>query len=291
MSLALATLSSLSSSLSLSLSPLGPLAAFLLGIVEGLTEFVPVSSTGHLILASRGLGLSGPAANSFSVVIQLGALLAAVAYYRRILVDTAVGALRREPKALALFRNLVLAALPLLIVGYVAGKWIKARLFAPLPVAGALLVGGIVMLLVDRWARRKLADSDPALIAEPSQLSPLRALLAGVVQTLALWPGTSRSMASIVGAELVGLSPRAAADFAFLLALPTLGTATLYELLKEGPLLLREVGALPIAIGLGTSFVVGWVVIAGFLRILTRHGLWAFSLYRIAFGILLLWLL
>ena len=155
----------------------------------------------------------------------------------------------------------------------------------------ALVVGGVVMLIVDRWARKRLAASESQLIAEPSALSPLRALLAGVVQTFALWPGTSRSMASIVGAELVGLSPRAAADFAFLLALPTLGTATLYELLKEGPLLLREVGLLPIAVGLVTSFVVGWVVIAGFLRFLSRHGLWAFSLYRIAFGLVLLWIL
>jgi undecaprenyl-diphosphatase len=271
--------------------PLGLLSAWLLGIVEGLTEFVPVSSTGHLILVSRGLGLSGPAVNSFSVVIQLGALLAAVAYYRRTLIDTAVGTLRREPKALALFRNLVLAALPLLIVGYLAGKWIKARLFAPLPVAGALVVGGVVMLLVDLWARKKLAEPESKLYAEPSELSPLRAVFAGLIQTLALWPGTSRSMASIVGAELVGLSPRAAADFAFLLALPTLGTATLYELQKEGALLLREVGLLPLAVGLLTSFVIGWVVIAGFLRILSRHGLWAFSLYRIVFGILLLCLL
>ena len=256
--------------------------ALVLGIVEGLTEFVPVSSTGHLILVSRALGIHGEAANAYSVVIQLGALLAAVFYYRETLLKTATGLWQKEPAAQKLLVNLMLGSLPLLILGYAFGKRIKAALFAPGPVALALLVGGLVMLLMDRLQQKR-----QDLLQSAAELSPGRALLVGLLQALALWPGTSRSMVSIAGGQLVRLSTAAAADFAFLLALPTLGAATLYELRKEGPLLLSAIGAPQLALGLVVSFVVGLLVISGFLRYLRRYGLWPFGLYRIALAAIL----
>lgn len=258
----------------------------LLSIVEGLTEFVPVSSTGHLILLSRLLGLRGPAVDAFSVVVQLGALLAAVFYYRRTLIDTLTGVLRRQPASLALVRNIVLGSLPLLAVAYLVGKRIKSHLFAPLPVACALLFGGLLMLLVERYRRRMAPPYQHA-----HELPPGRALTVGLCHLAALWPGTSRSLASMTGALLAGLPTAAAADFAFLLALPTLGAATLYELLKERHILAEQVGILNMGIGLLVSFVVGWLVIAAFLRYLRGHGLLVFALYRIvlAVTVLALW--
>lgn len=277
--------------------------ALVLGIVEGLTEFVPVSSTGHLILVQHFLGLSGEGVAPYAVVIQLGALLAAVYYYRRILIDTAVGLMQRRPAAQRLAVNLALGSLPLLILGYGLGKRIKARLFAPGPVAAAILVGGVVMVALDLWQRRRQhgqpgqpgqqpATSGAApLLDDPAALSSPRALLVGMIHTLALWPGTSRSFASITGGQLAGLSTRAAADFAFLLALPTLGAATLYELIKEGPMIAATCGSAQLVLGLAVSFIVGLLVIAAFLRYLRRFGLWAFGCYRIALGLLLLWAL
>jgi undecaprenyl-diphosphatase len=260
------------------------LHAILLGLLEGLTEFVPVSSTGHLILASRALGLKGAGVDSFSIVIQLGALLAAIIYYRRLLYQTARGLLRSEPQAVRLFVAICLGALPALVFGYLFGKTIKALLFTPVRIAAALSVGGVIMILVDRWHRRLQATT-----ADLGALSPRQVLLVGVVQVAALWPGTSRSMACMVGGQLARLSSAAAADFAFLLAIPTLGAATVYELIKGHKTLLHETGRLELVLGLVTSFVVGWLVIAAFLRYLRRFGLAAFGYYRIALGLLVLW--
>lgn len=257
-----------------------------LSIVEGLTEFVPVSSTGHLILLSRLFGLRGPAVDAFSVVVQLGALLAAVFYYRRTLWETLVGVVRRKPESLRLFRNLVLGSLPLLAVGYLLGKRVKALLFAPLPVALALGVGGLLMLALERYRRRSVPPYQQA-----AELPTGRALAIGLCHLAALWPGTSRSLASLSGALLVGLPTAAAADFAFLLALPTLGTATVYELLKERQILFAEIGLLNLSLGLLVSFAVGLLVIASFLRYLRGHGLLLFALYRVGLALAVLWLM
>lgn len=265
------------------------LDSLLLGIIEGLTEFLPVSSTGHLILVERWLGLHGPAVDAYSIAIQLGALFAAVVYYRDTLLATARGLLRSTDtdgtaaRSRALLRNLILASLPLLIVGYLFGKVIKARLFHPTTVAVALVVGGLLMLAIDWYQRR-----NPPQLADGADLSPTGALLTGIVQMMALWPGTSRSMSCILGGQLAGLSRAAAADFAFLLALPTLGVATLYEHLKHGRELVTTLGFAQLAVGLAVSFAVGWLVIAAFIRYLRRFGMWPFALYRIAVGLLIL---
>ena len=261
------------------------LQALLLGLVEGLTEFVPVSSTGHLILAKRALGLQGEGIDAFLVVIQLGALLAAILYYRRILWDTAVGFVRGDAAARRLTLALVLGALPALALGYLFGKKIKAALFGPGPVAKALIIGGVVMVLVEAWQRRRIPKAEAL-----ADITPRQALLVGVAQAAALLPGTSRSMASIVGGMLAGLTTPLAADFAFLLAVPTLGAATLYDLLKSWRVILADTGALSLAIGMVVSFVSGWLVIAAFLRYLRRVGLSAFGYYRVAIGAVVLFL-
>ena len=165
-------------------------------------------------------------------------------------------------------------------------KKIKHALFGPLPVAGALLIGGLVMIVMDRWRRRHRPG-----IEELSQVTPKQALVVGLCQVASLWPGTSRSMASIVGGQLAGLSTPVAADVSFLLAIPTLGAATVYDLLKNFRPLLHETGAAPLGIGLVTSFVVGWLVIAAFLRYLRRFGLGVFGYYRIALAALVVFLL
>lgn len=280
--------------------PLPVLDALLLGVVEGLTEFLPVSSTGHLILVNHwlerqsGAGLQAKAASdAYLVIIQLGALLAAIWYYRQTYWQLVRGFMRGEAAAQRLFRNLCLAALPVLLLGYLAGKWIKAHLFRPETVTAALIVGGLVMLVMDgyvKWRGQSGAAAQPAG-QDGANLPWPRALLVGLVQALALWPGTSRSMACIVGGQLAGLSTAAAADFTFLLALPTLGVATAYELLKGGRGLVVAVGAAPMFVGLAVAFAVGFLVITAFLRYLRRFGLWPFGCYRIAVGLLLLWVL
>lgn len=261
------------------------LTVILLGLVEGLTEFLPVSSTGHLILVTRALGLHGEGVDAFTIVIQLGALLAAVIYYRHILWQTLSGLMKADAAAQRLALNLALGALPLLVCGYLLGKKIKLLLFHPAAIAAALCVGGLLMIALDRWHRRRTD-----LLQDIGGLTPKQAALIGLCQVAALWPGTSRSMSCILGGQVAGLSNAVAADFAFLLALPTLGVATVYELHKSYHAVLQDTGAAGLGLGLGVSFVVGWLVIAAFLRYLRRFGLGPFGYYRIALGALVLWL-
>ncbi len=260
------------------------LKALLLGIVEGLTEFVPVSSTGHLILAKKALHLQGDGVDSFLLVIQLGALIAAIVYYRNLLIKLAKGVMAGNPEARRLFWALCLASLPLLAGGYLFGSRIKQVLFAPKTVAIAMMAGGVLMILADLW-HQKREDVFPL-----KNLSPFKGLLIGLFQMFALIPGTSRSMSAIVGGQVVGLDRVSVADFAFLLAIPTLGTATVYELIKYRHTLLRDVGISSLLVGLATSCVVGFLVITGFLRYLRRYGLVPFGIYRILLGALVLFL-
>jgi undecaprenyl-diphosphatase len=261
------------------------LVAALLGIVEGLTEYLPVSSTGHLILAGHFLGEHGEAAKSFEIVIQLGAILAVLVHYRALLWQRARELPSGKPEAMRLALALLAGFIPTAIVGLVARKWIKAHLFGARPVAFALIAGGIVMIAVELMRGRKPDDGESRL----GDVTPLKGLLVGIGQCASLIPGTSRSMATIVTGQLVGLTTATAAEFSFLLALPTLGAATLYEAYK-GRHELATLGAAPMAVGLIVSFFVAWGVIAAFIAYLKRRGLIPFGLYRLVIGALVLWL-
>jgi len=284
---------------------MNPLIAALLGIVEGVTEYLPVSSTGHLILASHLLGQTGEAVDSFDIVIQLGAILAVVVHYRRLLLERTSGLFRRERASIQLLVALVLGFTPTAIVGLLLRKKIKALLFGPGPVAAALIVGGIVMIAIEilraRTTPKAAASPDGGYrdAAAPvagvglvglEHVTPLRALLIGLGQCVSMWPGSSRSMCTIVAGQLTGLSTATAAEFSFLLGLPTLGAATVYEAYKSREVL-GEIGGLNVLIGLVVSFVVAWAVIAAFLAYLKRRGLVPFGIYRIILGILVFALL
>ncbi len=253
--------------------------AALLGLIEGLTEFLPVSSTGHLILLGHLLGLEGEGAHSFEIIIQLGALLAVVAHYRALIGERIAGLLRGEKAAQNLAISLIVAFLPVAVIGLLLRKTIKQLLFGPGPVAVALLVGGVVMI-GSSFLRPKESG-----LTGLDQVTPRRALLIGLGQCFSLWPGVSRSMSTILAGQATGLSTATAAEFSFLLALPTLGAATVYELLKSWRELLAGSSAATLAVGLVVSFVVAWAVIAAFLRYLARAGLSPFGVYRIALAI------
>jgi undecaprenyl-diphosphatase len=262
--------------------------AVLLGIVEGLTEYLPVSSTGHLALAGHLLGLpDDPATASFEIVIQLGAILAVVVHYRSLLADRIAGLARRDPDAVGLLVALVVAFLPAAVLGLAFGKMIKAHLFKPLPIAAALVLGGILMIVVERVRARRGTVGVVGL----EHVTPKRALLIGLGQVFSMWPGTSRSMSTIVTAQLTGLSTATAAEFSFLLALPTLGAATVYEGWKSRHDLLAGGGAVNLVVGLVVSFFVAWAVIASFLTYLRRRGLEPFGWYRIVAGVVAFWVL
>ncbi len=264
------------------------LDAVLMGVIEGLTEFLPVSSTGHLILLGDRLGQNGPAAKTLEIVIQAGAVLAVVVYYRVRLANLLKGLFREDPAAIRLTMALAVAFIPAAALGLLTHKAIKALLFHPAPVAGALIVGGVLMIAVDYGRKRRPTEAEDGL----EKVTLKRALAIGVGQCLSLWPGASRSMTTIVAAEVAGLTPSTAADFSFLLAIPTLGAATVYDLVKNYKTLAETPGAFnALAIGLLVSFIIALLVIAAFLRYLKRFGLTPFGIYRILLGIVVLVLL
>jgi undecaprenyl-diphosphatase len=267
---------------------LTPFSAALLGLVEGLTEYLPVSSTGHLILAGHFLGIRGEGSKSFEIVIQLGAILAVLVHYRKLLADRVAGLARGQTDAVRLFGALAIAFAPAAVVGVLLHRTIKERLFGPLPVAGALIAGGVLMIAVEAVRARRQGTTRGLDGLEHVTFG--RALAIGLGQCLSLWPGASRSMCTIVTGQLSGLSTATAAEFSFLLALPTLGAATLYEGWKARHALLAGAGATDLAIGLVVSFVVAWAVIAGFLRYLKSRGLAPFGYYRILLGGVVLWI-
>ncbi len=274
--------------------------AALLGVVEGLTEYLPVSSTGHLILVPHVAQLaarhfpaleifasSGAAEDSFDVVIQFGAILAVVVHYRRLLFLRFVGLFSRKKESVSLLAALVVGFMPTAILGLLLHKKIKALLFGPLPVAFALVVGGVVMIVIERIRKAKKVEGLVGL----EHVTPRRALLIGLGQCVSMWPGSSRSMCTIVAGQLTGLSTATAAEFSFLLGLPTLGAACVYEAIKSRHVLASGIGAGSIALGLLVSFFVAWIVIAGFIKYLQKHGLEPFGYYRIVLGIVVFLLL
>jgi undecaprenyl-diphosphatase len=260
-------------------APIGLFEAVVLGIVEGLTEFLPVSSTGHLILAQRLLGLTeGAANNTFAVGIQTGAITAILALYGRRVWAAARSALRPVAGEANLLWQIALGAAPAALLGLFAEDWIDAHLFRPAVVAAAMVVGGVLLLVLDRW-RSRLAPGD-----ELPQLGYRRALWIGLFQCLALVPGTSRSAATIAGALVVGGTRTAAAEFSFLVGLPILYGAALWKIGKN-PSALAGDALPPFLVGAAVAFVSALLVVAPFVRHLRSHGFAAFAWYRIAAGL------
>lgn len=262
------------------------LQATILGIVEGLTEFLPVSSTGHLILTNALLDLRGEAVEAYTVVIQLGAILAVLALYMDRALQMLRGCLGKDPAGLRLLLCLSVAFAPAVILGLALGGTIQKFLFGPAPVAVALIVGGVAMIVIER---RFVLQRDETTLKSIEDITLHDALLIGCVQCFALWPGTSRSMATILGAQIRGLSNRAAAEFSFLLALPTLGGATIYELLGSRDALMNISGGMTnLLCGTVVAFVVALGAVRWFVAIVSRHGMAPFGVYRIILGIAVL---
>lgn len=260
---------------------MNPLFAAILGVVEGITEYLPISSTGHLILVSRLLGLKGEGADAFDVVIQLGAILAVVVQYRKLLWERTTGLAKRDSRSLSLLVALILGFVPTAVAGLLLRKKIKALLFGAQPVAIALIVGGIIMIVVEIVRSRRPDKGREGL----EHVTPWRAFVIGIGQCFSMWPGSSRSMCTIVTGQLTGLSTATSAEFSFLLGLPTLGAATVYEAYKSRAAL-AEIGGLNVVIGLVVSFLVAWAVIAGFITYLKKRGLAPFGVYRIILGVI-----
>src|SRR3954467_4839524 len=253
--------------------------AAIMGLVEGATEFIPVSSTGHLIVVGEWLHLVDERARTFEILIQLGAILAVMWLYRTRLLRTVQSA-GGDPRSRRLILNLGIAFLPAAIVGFLAHDWIKEHLFDRAVVACALVVGGILILLIERW-------SPYIRIADVEELPPRTALGIGLAQVLSLVPGTSRSGATIMGGYVLGLSRRAATEFSFFLAIPVMLAATLYDLLKSFDAL-TAADAPAFAVGFVVSFLTALVVVKAFLTYVSRHSFTVFAWYRIVFGALLL---
>ncbi|MEY2687186.1 MAG: hypothetical protein RL375_1384 [Pseudomonadota bacterium] len=272
--------------------------AAVMGIVEGLTEFLPISSTGHLILAGSLLGFADAKAKVFDIAIQTGAIFAVILVYAQRLRETLAG-ITSQPRAQRFALNVLIGFLPAAVLGLLLGKMIKAHLFTPQVVAATFILGGFVIL----WAERRAAAArvpQPvdvrwgearaparAVIETVDDMSPLDALKVGLVQCLAMIPGTSRSGATIIGGMLMGLSRQAATDFSFFLAIPTLIGAGAYSLYKERALL-SAADAPMFLVGLFFSFVSAWICVRWLLRYVATHNFVPFAWYRIAFGILVL---
>jgi undecaprenyl-diphosphatase len=253
--------------------------AALLGLVEGATEFVPVSSTGHLIVVSDWLGLRDERAKTFDIFIQLGAILAIVWLYRHRLAWVLVSA-GRSAISRRLVGNLLIAFLPAALVGFLTHEWIKAQLFNTTVVAVALVVGGVLILLIEGWA-------PVPTVREVDDIPPRTALGIGLAQVLSLVPGTSRSGATIIGGYVLGLSRVAATEFSFFLAIPVMLAATTYDLFKSWSTLAPS--DIPMfAVGFIVSFGSAIIVVRAFLRYVSAHSFSAFAWYRIVFGALLL---
>ncbi|TLY18335.1 MAG: undecaprenyl-diphosphate phosphatase [Nitrospirae bacterium] len=291
----------------------GPELAVLLGVVEGLTEFLPVSSTGHLILVGHVLGFTGAVASSVEISIQLGSILAIVAYERTKLVSLLSQAIREQATLRELIRTgrheargavgerwssifrrsadtqrnlwfligLGVAFMPAAIIGYIAHGWIETHLFTPHTVAASLIIGGLIILGVE-------AMPDRVRITRLDHIGVMTALLVGLTQCVSLIPGISRSGSTIVGGLLAGMDRKTATEYSFFLALPTMIAATTYQILKADALLTNADYAW-LALGLLVSFLVAWVVIAAFLTFVKRHTLQVFAYYRVLLGLVVLW--
>jgi undecaprenyl-diphosphatase len=256
------------------------LIAVILGIVEGVTEFLPVSSTGHLILATELLGFDAEKWAAFNVIIQLGAILAIVVLYWRTFWAVLEGILRNNPMSWRFIRNVLIGFLPSAIIGVILISKIELLLGNAEVVAWALIAGGIAILLIERFVK-------PGEIVGVAEM-PLKTVLGvGFIQCLSMIPGVSRSGATILGGLSLGVERRTAAEFSFFLAIPTMSGATTLELIKHHDTLLSGasgVGFATVAVGFVVSFIVAIVVVKGFVHYISRHGFWPFAWYRIIAG-------
>ncbi|MGF6900740.1 undecaprenyl-diphosphate phosphatase [Paraburkholderia sp. GAS348] len=258
--------------------------ALILGVVEGLTEFLPVSSTGHLIVAGSLLNFTDDHAKTFDVVIQLGAILAVCWEFRRRIGSVVVG-LPSRPDARRFTLNVIIATIPAVVLGLLFEKAIKAALFSPVPVAFALVAGGVVILWAE--ARQRVRGDVAARVRNVDDLSPLDALKVGLAQCFALIPGMSRSGSTIIGGMLFGLERRVATEFSFFLAIPIIFGATAYELYKDWHLLSADaLGSF--ALGFVAAFVSAFACVRWLLRYISTHDFTVFAWYRIGFGLLIL---
>ncbi|MEW9854378.1 undecaprenyl-diphosphate phosphatase [Novosphingobium sp. M1R2S20] len=263
------------------------LTAILLGIVEGLTEFLPVSSTGHLILASELFGYDAGTWKVFNIVIQLGAILAVVVQFWRTFWAVGAGLLTLNPVSVRFVRNVLLAFIPSAVLGLALKDYIDVMLGAPVIVGYALVLGGIAILAIEKVAK-------PGPLTGVAELPAKQCLGVGIAQCLAMVPGVSRSGATIMGALAMGIERRTAAEFSFFLAVPTMMGATTLELLDSREALAAGTGAVgwsEIAIGFFVSFVVALVVIKAFMAFVSRSGFAPFAWYRIVAGVLAIYLL
>ncbi|MCQ4288438.1 undecaprenyl-diphosphate phosphatase [Pseudomonas stutzeri] len=253
--------------------------ALLLGVVEGITEFLPVSSTGHQIIVADLIGFGGERALAFNIIIQLGAILAVVWEYRRKIIDVVVG-LPKERQAQKFTANLLVAFMPAVVLGVAFADLIHEYLFNPITVAAALVIGGVVML----WAEKRQHEVQAETVDD---MRWTHALKVGFAQCLALVPGTSRSGATIIGGLLFGLSRKAATEFSFFLAMPTMVGAAAYSGYKYRDLF-QPSDFLVFAIGFVTSFIFAMLAVRALLKFIGNHSYAAFAWYRIVFGIIIL---
>ena len=270
--------------------------ALILGLVEGLTEYLPVSSTGHLLLAQRLMGIeSSTASDAFAICIQAGAILAVLGLYRQRVAQMMMGAVGRNKAGQRLLINLLSAFIPAAVLGLLLEKPIKRYLFGGdewglWPVVAAWFVGGLAILLVSLARRRRGTSTTTGFDLE--QLTIRMALIVGLAQCIAMWPGVSRSLITIVGGVLVGLSLPAAVELSFLLGVITLTAATAYDALKHGPEMLATYGATPLLIGFGAAWLSAVLAVKWMVGYLKSHGMEIFGWYRVALAfVVAAWLL
>lgn len=272
--------------------------AIILGMIEGLTEYLPVSSTGHLLVVQELLGIgtgsadAKEAADAYAMCIQAGAIVAVLGLYASRVKQMALGALGRDGEGARLVQNILAGFVPAAVIGLAFNETIKAHLFGPWPVVTAWILGGVAILATDRWRRVKV-DGQWREGFDLTDLTWRLALIIGFAQCVAMWPGVSRSLVTIVAGVLVGLRLAAAVEFSFLLGVVTLGGATAYDGLKHGSVMLKHYGIVEMAIGFLCAFVAAVIAIKWMVNYLKSHGMAVFGYYRIAVGVLvavmLLW--
>ncbi len=264
--------------------------AFFLGIVEGITEFLPISSTGHLIIVGKWIEFTSTEGKVFEVVIQLGSILAVMWIFRARLIQMLTGTIKRDPVEMSFTRNLIIAFLPSAVIGFLFIKKIKALFFQPSVVVVTLILGGLIMLWVERARKPGQAQATVITATSLESISWKQALIVGFAQCLAMIPGTSRSGSTIIGGMLAGIERKTATQFSFFLAMPTMLAAASYDMYKNAGLI-SQADMLAIAVGFITAFFSALFVVRAILAFISKHTYRAFGWYRIALGIVVgVWL-